>query len=407
MASFRDRLSPGLRGAVFYGAFWGIIGFFDPFTNVYLDQIGLSGPQIGWLSALLPLSAMVLPLALSRLADRTSRRVPILSGVALLYSLSLLLMPIPKTFLPIFGVMVLLAIFRSPIAPMADGLVARMADKYQVDFGRMRLWGSLIFTITAIGLAPVWQWAGYPAMYISAGIMFLLVSGVSSLLEETPATHAPANRQPIPIFKDLGLLVLLGATFLVGLAMSMVGTFGGVYMARLGGSQMEIGAILGISALFEVPAMFVGRRIFNRLGGPRTLLLGYGLVTICCVGFALAPTAGWMLAVTGFRGFGFGLYYISSVTMLNDRAPEALCTTYQSIMYALGWGIAPTLGSFLSGILFDSLGPSRLFLISAGVVIGAILLLPLLSAVSRGSLAQAAAGAPANAMDIGEKNVPG
>ena len=378
----KSKLSPGIRGALFYLLFWGVIGIFDPFINVYLDKHGLSGPQIGWLSALYPFFSMFLPLLLARLVDHLNRRILTLALIALGYGLALILFPIPRTFLSIAAAMVLMAAFRSPIAPIADGLVARMSDKYAIDFGRMRLWGSLGFTLTAIALASIWRTAGYAAMFITGGVLFFTVAFAATLLEEAPpprqspvARQAQLARLPIRITKDPLFMILLGATFLVGVGMSMGGTFSGIYMARLGGNEMQIGAILGISSLFEVPAMAVGRKIFDRIGGTNTLISGFALVIVSFTGFSLSHTPWALLFFTGFKGFGFGLYYISLVKLINDRAPEALSTTYQSIMYALGWGIAPLIGSPLSGILFDSLGPSRLFLISAGVVVIAILLL--------------------------------
>jgi PPP family 3-phenylpropionic acid transporter len=240
----------------------------------------------------------------------------------------------------------------------------------------MRLWGSLGFTLTAIGLAALWTTTGYSVMFISGGIAFFAVAYAATLLEEARPTPVIQGAPPkVKITLEPGMLILLGATLLVGVGMSMGGTFGGIYMSRLGGTPMQIGAILGVSAMFEVPSMAVARKVFERLGGTNTLMLGYGLVVLSFIGFSLSRSPWALLFFTGFRGFGFGLYYTSSVKMINDRSPAALSTTYQSIMYGLGWGIAPLIGSPLSGILFDSLGPSWLFLIAAGVMGVAILAL--------------------------------
>ncbi len=401
MISGKHRLSPGLRGAIFYTSYWGIIGITDPFINVYLDKIGLSGPQIGWLSALFPLFAMALPLFVSRAADRMNRRVAILTVTALAYGIALIVFPFPRTFLAILVGMVALAVFRSPIAPLADGLVAKMSDVYRIDYGRMRMWGSLGFTLTAIGLASLWQLTGYPIMFFCGGFLFLGVVAAASLLDEVPSPPRAVVRTRLPIFSDRGMLILLGATLLLGIGMSMGGTFSGIYMARLGGTPMQIGAILGISALFEVPAMGIGKKVFQRLGGTWTLLLGYSLVIVSFTGYALAASPWMLLAVTGFKGFGFGLYYVSTVTMINERAPEGLYTTYQSIMYTLGWGIAPLIGSPLSGILFDGLGPSKLFIIAAAVVFAAIVLILPTFTIWQKELATA------RIILAGEENVPG
>lgn len=76
-------LTPAYRGALFYTAFWGIMGVFEPFVNVYFSRLGLNGREIGLLSAFFPLMVMVFAPTFSALGDRNAWRVRLL-GLALL-----------------------------------------------------------------------------------------------------------------------------------------------------------------------------------------------------------------------------------------------------------------------------------------------------------------------------------
>jgi MFS family permease len=75
------------------------------------------------------------------------------------------------------------------------------------------------------------------------------------------------------------------------------------------------------------------------------------------------------------KGVGFGLYFPTTVSLSDERAPAAWSSTVQSLLMALGWGLAPLLTTPLAGWLSDTLGLSRVFAVAAGVQMLAILVL--------------------------------
>ena len=183
---FYRKLKPARRGSIYYLAYWAAIGIYNPFTNVYFVNLGLSGREIGLLSALLPLLTLTVAPALAGLADRRGWRVRILALSLAGMGVALLLLSFPRSFLVLAPIMVLLALARSPIAPVADSLVARMAARHRLNFGGMRLWGSLGFALVAIASGALWQRAGYSFMFVLAGLAFLPVALCALLLEEGP-----------------------------------------------------------------------------------------------------------------------------------------------------------------------------------------------------------------------------
>ena len=73
-------LSPPVALSLFYVAFFAAFGAYLPYLNLYLEGIGLTGPQIGVISALLPLSVIVFPAIGGILADRLGRRRGLIIG---------------------------------------------------------------------------------------------------------------------------------------------------------------------------------------------------------------------------------------------------------------------------------------------------------------------------------------
>jgi PPP family 3-phenylpropionic acid transporter len=62
----------------------GGLGLFFPFYSLYLSEnLGLSGAEIGWVLACLPLVGILAQPVFGRLADRTGSRARLLVGLAL------------------------------------------------------------------------------------------------------------------------------------------------------------------------------------------------------------------------------------------------------------------------------------------------------------------------------------
>ncbi len=184
MQLFRQKIHPGLRGAVFYASYWGVFGLVEPFMNVYFMQLGLTNTQIGLLSSLSPLAILTVAPFIANYADRRRKRTITLAIAILGVSISLLLLQFPKDFKTLLPFMALYALFLSPNNSISDGLLARMAYNYRLDYGKMRLWGSVSFAITAIGMGAVYQQIGYGSIFLIGGLLILPVTIVSLLLEE-------------------------------------------------------------------------------------------------------------------------------------------------------------------------------------------------------------------------------
>src|SRR4051812_27315747 len=334
-------LTPTRRGSIYYLAFWAAIGIYMPFTNVYFVNLGLSGREIGLLAALPPLFTLTVAPALAGLADRRGWRVRILALSLAGLGIGLILLSVPRSFVVLAPLMALMALVRSPIGPVADSLVARMAVRHRLNFGGMRLWGSLGFALVAIASGALWQRVGYSFMFALAGLAFLPVALCAQLLEEGPQIEPSARRPLREVGRDRGLLVLLAAACVVGAALGMDGAFQGVYVTHLGGGGLIVGLLFGVSAFSEFPSMRYANDIARRLGGPRTLLFSYGLLGIAYAGFALARDPLVLLPLAMVKGFGFGLYFVSTVRLVDERTPPEWASTIQAALNAGAGGLAP------------------------------------------------------------------
>jgi PPP family 3-phenylpropionic acid transporter len=366
--------SPAARGSFFYFVFFGALAAWIPFLNVYFHQLGLTGWQIGVLSAFLPAATFLLAAPLGALADRRGWRLGLLGVATAGMGLSLLLFVLPGGFWAFVPLMVLLAVFYSPATPLADSAVAGMAIRHRLNYGDMRLWGSLSFALMSIASGALWQRLGYRPMFILSAVVYLIVAWSTRGLEEARVVDA-ANRVPLRLVaRDRFLIVFLAASFVIAAATGMDITFAGIYITHLGGNGLFVGLLFGISALCELPTMRYSGRIADAIGGPTCLLVAYGLFGIAYIGYALSPAPAVMLVFSGFRGLAYGLFYAGTIRLLSRRAPPEWASTLQGIMNALAMGLAQLIARPLAGGIYDNLGPSAVY-VACTIAVGMAMLL--------------------------------
>ena len=353
--------TPALRGALFYLGYWGVFGVYDPLINVYYSQLGLTGSQIGVLAALVPLMTLLIALPVSALADRRAMRVSVLTVALAGLATMLLFLGLPKVFVAILPVAAILSAFRAPTGPISDSLIVRMSVRHGVDYGNLRLWGSLGFAISAVVFGWVWGEVGLGWMFAGAALLFVPVVAVSLSLEEGPKVARKAQRPLREIVRDRGLVILLVATYLAQGGLLVSSFFGGVYLIELGGTAVLVGLLFAILAIAEIPTMRWTRPVMARIGGPRTLLLAYALVAAGVLGFAVAPTPAFFLAAAGVRGLGWGFCFVATVRLLDMRVPQEWASSVQALMYAGGFGLAPLLASLAAGVVYDAIGGQAVF----------------------------------------------
>jgi len=364
--------SPARIGSVYYLFFWGMFAVYIPYFHVYLTELGLTGVQIGLVAAIFPLMTLTVAPIASALADqrgwrRRSLRIGFIGWIVVM-----LLYRFPTSFLGIFVLVFFEALVRSPLVPIGDSIIARMGSTHNVSFGSMRLWGSLAFAVVAIVGGLVWEQIGYKPMFVVTAVAILPCLFLTRYLPDNrPIVTNKSRRPPRQLFSDPALLTLFIGALLVGAGLFAASLFGGIYMAQLGGSKLEIGLLFGLSALIEVPIMQSSDWLMRRFRGDRVLLFGYIATALSFMIYAIAWSPWTLIFAAIIKGVGYALFFVVTVHLIDSRVPEEWVSTAQSVFAACFIGLAPLLTTTLSGYILDNWGAGSLFgILTAVVLIG-------------------------------------
>ena len=192
-----DNTRTTVKMALFYGAVFALIGIHAPFWPVWLQAKGLEPSEIGAIVAAgFGIKVIFNPL-IAHAADRRGQRRPIILTMAVLAFAAFTLFAFTDGFWPILLVSMLFFAVWSPIMPLGESLTMLAGSKIkdgerELDYGRIRLWGSLTFIAAAVGTGTVLAGRTPDIIYwILLGALALIV-GVCFFL---PRTRAPQSAE--------------------------------------------------------------------------------------------------------------------------------------------------------------------------------------------------------------------
>ena len=111
--------------------------------------------------------------------------------------------------------------------------------------------------------------------------------------------------------------------------------FLGILIKEIGGSNALVGKAFSLGALTEIPIMLFSATLLRRFS-PRVMLgFAYLLYIIRLFLFSIIPSITWVLPLNLLHGISFGLYWIATVAIANEIAPDSLKGTAQGALMSV------------------------------------------------------------------------
>ena len=367
LKTMKQRIPPFWRGIIVYIFTFAAVGMYSPFINLALDARGLTESQIGLFNAIPGAITIFSGPIISRMADKRRQRLLFSTIGFIMYGIFTALMGIQWGFWWLLGLHIISACITPPAMTLREAIAARMTTKHGLSFGQWRMWGSFGFAVASLSLGFLWQSIGIEWLFFITAVVFFLSAWIVNLLEEPEAdqeellgsTQKSSWHEWLP--RDVIVWLFLIAVMLAHMAMQPFYHFSAIHMIRLGGTETMAGVMRAASAFVEVLTMWWASKLIKKYGAVKVFMAGAAIFATSWLGFSLA-TQGWMLiAITAFRGIGFGLQAVAAVVYLDSKAKASEAAGYQSLMNSLAMGIGPMIAGPLGGLLAERVGLSRLF----------------------------------------------
>lgn len=369
------QLSVSLRLSLFYAAIFAAIGIHMPFWPVWLKARGLNATEIGLLLAAIFFTKIFSNPFVGQIVDRRGDRRRPLIVLAALATLSFLLFAVAEGFWSLLAVTMISGAFFASIMPVGENLAMLTAGARNLDYGRLRLWGSLSFIAAAMlgghllaGRSPdfvLWLIAGALAATWAA---CLWLPDIRQPLEDGGAPPPLRLLLTSPLF-----LLFLAATSLIQISHMVYYGFATLYWRDAGIPDGVIGLLWAEGVVAEVLLFAFSGKVVARIGAARLIVLaGFGgLVRWSVLGMTTALPA--LFVAQSLHALTFGAMHLGAMHFITRAAPPGLSARAQALYSSVTMGVAAGLGMLAVGPLYAAVS-GRAFLAMAGVALAGGLL---------------------------------
>ena len=351
-----------------------------PFFPVWLETLSMSDFQIGVVLAV-PMFVRVFtaPVA-GMVADRLGERAIVLLWSGVLSLLTGLALFGAGSFWPVLLLYTLQGAVYSPYVPIAEAIALSGVRRWNFDYGRMRLWGSLAFivaTMTGGWLAGLYGGAMVlPAM---AAAFALTVLGAFI----APRTGKPRRPSPISALATMPAtatlrqwdvqLMLIGVS-LVSASHAMLFAFSAIHWQKMGFSGTDVGILWSAGVLAEVVLFLFAVKLRQRFNLWSMMIFGGAAAVLRWVLFPIEMSFAGYFALQCLHAFTFAIIHISVQSRLVERVAEEQEGAAQGLYFFYN-GICMAAATFLSGYFYSWYGIKGFYLMSVIAATGLVCVL--------------------------------
>lgn len=362
----RRMINPAaVRLSAFYGAVFAFVGAHMPFWPVWLESRGLSAGEIGLaLAAGMWVRILAGPLVTEQ-AERFGRRRGLIGAAALALALFLGFAG-AQSFWPIVALSAAFSLAWAAIMPLGEALTLGHVYARKLDYGRIRLWGSLAFIATAALGGRALAGAGADGVFALLLACLVATVAAAAALPADAGGTASARGGARALLRRPAFLLLLAAAALIQASHALIYAFGTLEWRRLGIDDDAIGWLWAEGVLAEVLLFAVSNAALARLGVTGLLLAAAAAGVLRWTAMAFEPGFGLLLLLQPLHAFTFGATHLAAMHFLAQAAPPERLAAAQALLSAFGIGFVMAAATSLSGVAYEGLG-ARAFLAMAAM----------------------------------------
>lgn len=350
------------RLSAWYFCYFAFIGAFLPYFGLYLQSIGLSAGRIAVLMSLGQFMRLLAPLLWSWLADSGGRRVRIVVASTAAAAASFAVVFLTQDFFGLLIGMAVLHFFWSASLPLVEALTLGHLEATPERYGRIRLWGSIGFIVTVLGVGALLDSAPISAqLWVSWAL--LLGTLVSALTLKEAKGHGDQHAGSIlDVLRQRKVTFLLAAGMFMTAAHGALYVFYSIHLVAQGHGKSLVGLLWTLGVVAEIVVFLFMPRISARVSMRQILLGCFGLAALrfSIIGWAVNYVVLLVLAQL-LHGASFGAHHAATMAALNRWFVPAQQARAQALYGSVAYGAGGLGGALLAGALWDTAGPAMAF----------------------------------------------
>jgi PPP family 3-phenylpropionic acid transporter len=354
----RSRVSIHLKRNlnVMYFVVFGSLACFSPFFPVYLQQRNLSYTEIGIALAVNSIIGVVFQPIWGFITDKYFNKRFTLIMTITVSALLVFNFNFSKGFYTIIIITILFTIFQSPIIAVNDAYCYEIIDVHkEIQYGRVRLMGSIGFALTSLVLGSIIKKSGVGYSYFAYMLMAAVaVFVLKNIQYKGKSIENKINSKDVYNFiKSKSFIIFCLSALIASIAWNGSNNYISVLIQKTGGDTSKVGVVWFIIALSELPAFFFGNKIFKKYGVVNVYLFSLILYGIRFFSVSFCTNYIFVLAIQVLQGVTFPLYLMATIQYVSDIVPSEARASALTTFNAITMGAGGFLGNIGGGIALE------------------------------------------------------
>lgn len=336
-----------------------MLGVSLPYFPLWLQWQGLSAFEIGLVTSVPLFIRIAATPMIGFAADRAQsvRRIVVIAAAVGLLSACILMASSGVWMILIF--FTLFQIASLALMPLAEVAAMQGVRDKGLDYGRMRVWGSVAFIAANIGGGLIVAASG------NGSILPLLIGG--SLLSLLAGWYLPNERRSVarPVgkmsWRDVkealghrGLLLIMLAGGIIQASHAVYYAFSAIHWQAQGIDGRWFGILWGVGVVAEVVLFAYAGRALARVGAVTMIGIGAAGGILRWGLMAIDPSFGVLLGLQLLHGLTFGATHLGTVHAIQERVGADRAASAQALHSALSSGVLMGLTMLLAGSLYGA-----------------------------------------------------
>jgi PPP family 3-phenylpropionic acid transporter len=353
--------------ASLYFLVFSMMGVYAPWLPPFLADRGLSPSAMGIALGSVSICRVVFPPAWGALADHTEHKRTLLAATAALAGAAIASLPAVSSTAWAVGGLLVYGFFLTPVVPLLEAAtLTALSDKRWL-YGRVRLWGSIGFIVSSVGLGWLIPRLGMSSVAFAAGLP-LLAFGLLALAAPSPTkSAAPKEHVAWRSLPWRRLTPVLVATVLGQASHGPYYAFFSLQLTARGVSTLLTGALWALGVIAETFLMALSPRIFARMS--YMTAIRWALMLTAVRWLLYASTGSLVLIAIGqtLHAASYALLHLATIQWVDAVVPPSRRALGQAILSACGYGLGVGGGLAAAGMVARPLGFSGMYLCAAAM----------------------------------------
>ena len=358
-----------------YFLYFGVLGIFLPYFNLYCYHLGFTGSQIGILSAVRTIATIIFPFVWGYIADKYQSRRHIFILCNFLSTLAWTFFLYTSDFTIMLIISVIYGIFYSPIISFLETFSMEILGKGKKKYGKIRVWGSLNFIFVVVLTGKLID------SYNTDIIIPLILSG--SLIQSLISVKIPKTtiiKKGISLIDtkfliEKKVLIFLFCAFLMLVSHGAYYGFFSIYLEKLNFGKTFIGISWAIASAAEIIVMIKSDIIFKRFSIQNVLIFSFFTAALRWFILYFTKSPAVIILSQLLHAVTYAAFHIASLLYMDKISPKKSKTLSQAANNAITYGLGMTIGFVFNGFLYEKTTCSIMFLISSIIALSAGIIL--------------------------------